>query len=130
VEITGIAPSIVVLNQVGHVSVAQRLSWAAERQTAVDADKSYCLLGLLGVNMPMRPQTSDGEEVEEDEQKAFFRLQIQMLKTSDDQSLLCWQEPPGEKRSSAGLLARFPRHFKNCRLFYEPLKPRQVSSQQ
>ncbi|KAF1979740.1 HET-domain-containing protein, partial [Bimuria novae-zelandiae CBS 107.79] len=89
-EITGIAPSIVVLNQGGEVSVAQRLSWAAERQTSVGADKSYCLMGLLGVNMPMRLQTGDEKEVEEDEEKTFFRLQVKMLKTSDDQSLFCW----------------------------------------
>ncbi|KAF1951964.1 HET-domain-containing protein [Byssothecium circinans] len=97
-EITGIAPSIVVLNQGGDVSVAQRLAWAAERQTQVAADKSYCLTDLGTIN-------SIGS-VEEDEEKAFFRLQVQMLKTSDDQSLFCWQEPPGENRPSAGLLAR------------------------
>lgn len=125
-DITGIAPSIVVLNQGGEISVAQRLSWAAKRQTSVAADKSYCLLGLLGVNMPM---TSDGKEIGEDEEKTFFRLQVQMLKTSDDQSLFCWQEPPEEKRPSSGLLARSPRHFKNCHRFYEPRENCQASQQ-
>ena len=136
-DTTGIAPSIVVLNQGGEVSVAQRLSWAAERETSVGADKSYCLMGLLGVNIPMklRPSngdvTEDGEEYEEfeDEEKTFFRFQAQILKTSADQSLFCWQEPPGEKRPSAGLLARSPRHFKNCSRFYQPRKPREVSQQ-
>ncbi len=129
-DITGIAPSILVLNKGGDVSVAQRLSWAAERQTSVAADKSYCLLGLLGVNIPMKLRTSNGkgiEEDEEDEEKTFFRFQVQMLKTSDDQSLFCWQEPPGEKRPSAGLLARSPRHFKNCNRFYQSHERRQAS---
>lgn len=52
-----------------------------------------------------------------------------MLKGSDNQSLFCWQKPPGEKRPSAGLLAQSPRHFKNCSRFYQPQKRREVSQQ-
>lgn len=33
--------------------VAQRVSWAAKRQTTRVEDMAYCLLGLLGVNMPL-----------------------------------------------------------------------------
>ena len=33
-------------------SVAQRMSWAAGRKTRRIEDKAYCLLGIVGVNMP------------------------------------------------------------------------------
>lgn len=34
-------------------SIAQKLSWAAHRQTTREEDIAYCLLGLLKVNMPL-----------------------------------------------------------------------------
>ncbi|KAI0742952.1 heterokaryon incompatibility protein-domain-containing protein [Daedaleopsis nitida] len=34
------------------MSVAQRMSWAANRQTTRVEDAAYCLMGLFGVNMP------------------------------------------------------------------------------
>jgi hypothetical protein len=37
----------------GEYSAAQVMSWAAERQTTREEDIAYCLLGLLGVNMPL-----------------------------------------------------------------------------
>lgn len=81
-DTTGIAPSIVVLNQGGEVSVAHRLSWAAERETSVGADNSYCLMGLSGVNIPMKLRPSNGDVTEdgegyeeyEDKEKTFFRF--------------------------------------------------------
>jgi hypothetical protein len=32
-------------------SIAQKMSWAANRETTRIEDKAYCLLGLFGVNM-------------------------------------------------------------------------------
>ncbi|KAK0666609.1 heterokaryon incompatibility protein-domain-containing protein [Cercophora samala] len=63
------------------VSVARRMSWAAKRQTTRIEDQAYCLLGLFNINMPML--YGEGS-------KAFTRLQIEIMKTTDDCSLLAW----------------------------------------
>lgn len=34
-------------------SVAQRMSWAARRQTTREEDIAYALMGMFGVNMPI-----------------------------------------------------------------------------
>lgn len=36
-----------------HFSVAQRISWAAMRTTTRREDGAYCLIGLLGVHLPL-----------------------------------------------------------------------------
>ncbi|KAL8994767.1 MAG: hypothetical protein Q9169_005351 [Polycauliona sp. 2 TL-2023] len=56
-------------------SIAQRMSWAAERITTRSEDTAYRLLGLFQVNMPMLY----GEG-----QQAFMRLQEEIIKQSDD----------------------------------------------
>lgn len=33
--------------------IAQKMSWAANRQTTRVEDKAYCLMGLFGGNMPL-----------------------------------------------------------------------------
>lgn len=48
-------------------SIAERMSWAARRQTTRPEDIAYCLLGLFDVNLPMLY----GEGA-----KAFIRLQV------------------------------------------------------
>lgn len=62
-------------------SVAARMSWAASRQTTRVEDQAYCLLGLFNVNMPLLY----GEG-----QKAFLRLQEEIAKILDDESLFAW----------------------------------------
>lgn len=59
-------------------SLARRMSWAAYRETTRPEDMAYCLIGLFGVNMPMLY----GEGA-----RAFLRLQEEIMKQSDDQSL-------------------------------------------
>src|SRR5204863_9934361 len=34
-------------------NVAERLSWATERQTTIEEDAAYCLLGIFEVHMPL-----------------------------------------------------------------------------
>lgn len=63
-------------------SVAQRMSWAAQRKTKRAEDLAYCLLGIFGITMPM----IYGEGGRE----AFFRLQEQIMKTTRDDSILAW----------------------------------------
>lgn len=62
-------------------SVARKMTWAAKRQTTRIEDIAYSLLGIFDVNMPLL--YGEGP-------KAFLRLQEEILKETDDQSLLAW----------------------------------------
>ncbi|RYP73422.1 hypothetical protein DL769_004224 [Monosporascus sp. CRB-8-3] len=62
-------------------SVAQRMSWAANRQTTQEEDMAYCLLGIFKIHMPLLY----GEGI-----ASFQRLQRAIIKLSDDQSILAW----------------------------------------
>ena len=61
--------------------VAQIMSWAAYRKTTRVEDRAYSLMGLLDVNMPML--YGEGK-------KAFHRLQLEIIRTSNDQSIFAW----------------------------------------
>jgi hypothetical protein len=62
-------------------SVAQRMSWAATRKATRAEDLAYSLLGLFEISMPM--QYGEGEA-------AFVRLQKEILKSTEDQTLFAW----------------------------------------
>lgn len=62
-------------------SVATKMSWAAGRQTTRVEDEAYCLLGLFDIHMPML--YGEGR-------KAFARLQQEIMKSTDDCTLLAW----------------------------------------
>lgn len=62
---------------------AQRLSWAAARVTTREEDQTYCLLGLLGINMPLI--------YGEGGVQAFQRMQTLLMERYDDESLLAWE---------------------------------------
>ncbi|ROW05700.1 hypothetical protein VMCG_05161 [Cytospora schulzeri] len=64
------------------LSVAQKLSWAATRKTTRAEDIAYCLMGLFDVHMPLL--------YGEGEAKAFARLQAEIAKNTNDQSLFAW----------------------------------------
>ncbi|OAG06035.1 HET-domain-containing protein, partial [Paraphaeosphaeria sporulosa] len=64
-------------------SVAQRMSWASKRKTTRPEDLAYCLLGIFDIHMPLLY----GEGIE----KAFRRLQMEILRYSTDQSILAWK---------------------------------------
>ncbi|KAK3677079.1 hypothetical protein LTR78_003284 [Recurvomyces mirabilis] len=84
-SITGIDPGFLVRPQtVRNCSVALRLSWAATRTTTRIEDAAYCLLGLLDINMPLL--YGEGN-------KAFKRLQEEVIRVSADISILCWSWP-------------------------------------
>jgi hypothetical protein len=68
-------------------SVAQNMSWAAGRRCTILEDQAYCLMGLFDVNMPLL--YGEGR-------KAFLRLQQEILKQSDDQSIFAWPYPEEE----------------------------------
>lgn len=103
-------------------SVAQRFSWAAGRVATRPEDRAYSLMGLFDVNMPML--YGEGGE------KAFLRLQLEILRQVDDQTILAWELRP-KVAVVTGLLATSPDCFELCsditqREFYETkrrLKP-------
>jgi hypothetical protein len=78
--------------------VAQKMSWASNRQTTRVEDKAYCLMGLFGVNMPLLY----GEG-----QTSFLRLQLEIIKLCDDESIFAWSS----ESEAGGLLAKSPRAF-------------------
>ena len=101
------------------MSIAQRMSWAASRQTKRPEDQAYSLMGLFGVNMPML--YGEGE-------KAFQRLQQEIMKLSDDQSIFCWTDPDIPATVQHGMLADSPKafaHASNYRGYsaFEEMKP-------
>ena len=91
-------------------SVAQRMTWAARRETTRLEDEAYCLLGIFDVNMPLL--YGEGS-------KAFARLQEEVMKATDDHSLFAWgfrsdNSPPadGERLSEMyNLFAKSPADF-------------------
>jgi hypothetical protein len=107
-SITGI--SCEHLRQFTKACIAQRMSWAAQRDTTREEDGAYCLMGLFNVHMP----TLYGEG-----HKAFLRLQLEILAASDDESLFAWTASSFIRNSSIrisplenlGLLAESPSWF-------------------
>ena len=100
-DLTGIDNQILLNNDAGDVSVAQKMSWASKRETTRVEDQAYCLMGIFGINMPLL--YGEGEN-------AFRRLQLEILKVSTDHSLFAWTGQ-GQER---GLLAHSPSEFVNC----------------
>jgi hypothetical protein len=97
-DITGIRDMENFMN----ASVAQKMSWASNRETTRIEDRAYSLFGLFGVNLP--PLYGEG-------QSAFLRLQLEILRTSDDESIFAWLD---SEDVSGGLLARSPSAFREC----------------
>lgn len=63
-------------------SVATRMSWAANRETTRAEDGAYSLVGLFNVSMPIL--YGEGGE------QAFWRLQLEIIRQSPDQSVFAW----------------------------------------
>ncbi|KAE8385587.1 hypothetical protein BDV23DRAFT_188106 [Aspergillus alliaceus] len=103
-EITGIDEGILLgSSRPQDFSIAKRMSWAAGRRTTRTEDVAYCLMGIFNVNMPLL--YGEGE-------RAFARLQEEIMKDSDDQTLFAWENDDISFESPSGLLARSPADFK------------------
>jgi hypothetical protein len=97
------------------INLARRMSWAANRNTTRLEDIAYCLMGIFDVNMPLL--YGEGE-------KAFLRLQEEIIKDSDDQSLFAWEIEeknlgrPWELSpwDTIGIFASHPSMFRNSDL--------------
>jgi hypothetical protein len=117
------------------MSVARRMTWLADRETTRIEDLAYCMLGIFDINMPLLY----GEGA-----KAFTRLQEEIMKSTEDQSLFAWREHDsldyyredyGDAYERSGLLADAPRLFtssKSISMFpwLRPSRPLPVSTRQ
>ena len=81
-----------------HITIRQRMSWAANRNTTEMEDKAYCLMGIFNVHFPV--MYGEGEN-------AFVRLQTEIMAVSDDPTLYDWTGEPG----SNSFLASSPACF-------------------
>ncbi|KAI6135389.1 heterokaryon incompatibility protein-domain-containing protein [Pisolithus croceorrhizus] len=100
---TGIPRGVLTSGLAGkRLSVAQIMSWAAERKTTRVEDRAYSLMGLFGVNMPML--YGEGK-------KAFQRLQLEIIREFTDQSIFAWN--PRMPRTGS-VLAEDPSDFRGC----------------
>ncbi|RSL54934.1 hypothetical protein CEP54_009627 [Fusarium duplospermum] len=95
-----VVQSIEYIIPVNNASVAERLSWISKRSTTRPEDMAYCMLGILGLHMPLL--YGEGH-------RAFLRLQEEIMKVSNDQSLFCWTWYRYDDRG--GILAPHPLAF-------------------
>jgi hypothetical protein len=63
-------------------SIADRMSWAANREIIQPEDVACCLIGMFDIPLP--PLYREGAD------KAFLRLQEEITKTSTELSILAW----------------------------------------
>lgn len=92
-------------------SIAQRMSWAADRSTSRPEDIAYCLLGLFEINIPL---------IYGEGNKAFIRIQEEIIRTSNDHSLLAFDT--GHFRDL--LLASHPGMFRGLKNLRSTLSSR------
>ncbi|SCO90105.1 related to beta transducin-like protein [Fusarium oxysporum] len=85
-RLTGIPRSVLEYKRnINTIPVAQKMSWAANRETTRVEDAAYCLLGIFNVNMPLL--YGEGS-------KAFLRLQEEIVQDYDDLSVFAWKQDP------------------------------------
>lgn len=80
-------------------SITEKMSWVGNRTASRKEDVAYGLLGIFDVNMPLLY----GER-----ERAFTRLQEQIMKKSDDHTLFAWNFHDSFQH---GLLASSPSQF-------------------
>lgn len=117
-QITGIE-SMYITGGSGNIHMAlaaTKMSWMKGRSTTRKEDMAYCLLGIFNISMPMLYGEGD---------RAFMRLQEEIMRVSDDSSLLAWGytgsmvQSWGRSLSYGFYLAASPELFSNCRDFAE-----------
>lgn len=113
-EITGIDTGILEHKKdLSAVSVAQKMSWAATRESTRIEDAAYSLMGIFEINMPLLY----GEE-----ERAFLRLQTEIIYSCPDPSILAWMLPEddpenmsqGDLDQYSGVMASSPICFRDC----------------
>ncbi|KAI0359560.1 HET-domain-containing protein [Trametes cingulata] len=73
------------LKAIQATSVAQRMAWAATRETTRPEDRAYSLMGIFQVNMPII--------YGETGKRAFRRLQLEIIRQSPDHTIFAYGVP-------------------------------------
>ena len=103
--ITGVPKHILTDGLEGnHLCIAQVISWAACQMMMWVEDRAYSLMGLLDVNMLML--YGEGK-------KAFHRLQLEIIHSSNDQSIFAWGHDFNTVQIGS-ILADDPSAFEGC----------------
>lgn len=100
--VTSIPSEVLLTGEFSDSSIMERMGWASNRSTTRQEDIAYCMLGLFDINMPML--YGEGE-------KAFERLQEEIIKVSDDPSIFFWQTSEIDHSEYRTLFARSPAEF-------------------
>ena len=87
------------IQDINGASVAQKMSWASKRQTRRVEDMAYSLMGIFDVNMALLYGEGD---------KAFTRLQHEIVKISNDESLFASTDGG---LVESGIFAQSPKAF-------------------
>ena len=94
-------------------SVAQKMSWLSTRSTTRVEDMAYCMLGIFDLNLPLL--YGEGP-------KAFFRLQEEIIRVSNDSTIFCWSWIPEHvPKNWTSMLAPSPRLFQYAGDYVEAL---------
>ncbi|KAJ4223308.1 hypothetical protein NW759_005943 [Fusarium solani] len=83
------------------ISVAEKMSWAAERETTRSEDMAYSLLGIFSINMPLL--------YGEGGKRAFIRLQEEIISQNYDHTIFSWGFARGP--THGGIFATSPLDF-------------------
>ncbi|KAK5069395.1 hypothetical protein LTR51_008645 [Lithohypha guttulata] len=84
-EITGIAVEALQGKPLSHFDEKERFLWTARRQTTIEEDAVYCLLGIFDIHMPLI--------YGEGQQRAMVRLQREMQISSNPDSFVARDAP-------------------------------------
>jgi hypothetical protein len=107
-KITGVPKEYLESVSLDKASISMRMSWAADRQATRTEDIAYSLLGIFDVNMPLL--------YGEGKLKAFRRLQEEIMKISEDETLFAWESTEFmADASSADVLASDPKDFSEAK---------------
>ena len=87
---------------ISSLSIARRMSWASRRVCTREEDMAYCLLGIFDINMPLL--------YGEGGSRAFRRLQLEILKTSDDESIFAWYSVRPLSSDERSIFIRYQYH--------------------
>lgn len=109
-RITGIRAEVLAGGPMTRCCMAERMSWAANRETTKIEDRAYSLLGIFDVNMPLL--YGEGN-------RAFLRLQEEIIRRHEDLSLLAWNMPSMDAVDDS-VLAPEPNGFTTVLATYNP----------
>lgn len=114
-NVTGIPQEALNGDPPGSFSIAERMSWAANRKTTRREDIAYCLLGIFDINMPT--MYGKGE-------KAFHRLQEQLCRQTSDLTLFAWEDKESIESHTNNSHEAWPIIAPNPEAFVLPHGPR------